>query len=186
MRSERRQPPLPSVRSQRSARRLQSRFQKAVDQNEQNKPEKNPGRQTLQKRRCVLRDGGNERIGLVADDDVQQQTQHDQQECRLDGRPADRSQLPEKIRHWRAGWGLSPHPSSMANQATDRCEKSHMMMPKTISPTKPLLPSWLTSPMMLATTPPKNGRVPPTNNAATMASANSIIPISVRPPIHIL
>src|SRR5580700_3677411 len=85
---------------------------------------------------------------------------------------------------WAVSRGL-PHPLT-TDQAIERCENSQRMMPKTINPTKPLLPSWPTRPMMLPTTPPKNGRVPPTSIAATIASASNIKPISVRPPIHIL
>src|SRR3981081_1465219 len=96
----------------RSARRQQPRSDEAVDQDDQNEPEKNPRRQALQKRRRVLRDRREERIGFTPADHVHQYTKNYQQERRLDGRPADRPQLSQKISHWRAGWGVSPHPST--------------------------------------------------------------------------
>src|SRR6185312_9332622 len=58
------------------------------------------------------------------------------------------------------------------------------MTPTAIRPTRPLAPRSFTSTMMLFTTPPKNGRVPPTNSPATIARASSINPISVNEPIH--
>src|SRR5437773_9426249 len=97
-----------SMTTKRSARRQQPRTDDAVDQDDQNEPEENPRRQALQKRRRVLRDRRDERIGLIADDDVQQYTKNDQQKRRLDGRPADGPQLSQEISHWRAGWGVSP------------------------------------------------------------------------------
>src|SRR5215831_10673140 len=59
-----------------------------------------------------------------------------------------------------------------------------MMIPTAIRPTRPLLPRSLTSAVILPTTPPKNGNVPPISNDATIASASNIKPMSVSAPIH--
>src|SRR5439155_2590 len=122
------------------------------------------------------------------EDDVQQDAEHDQQERSLDHGPADPAQLRQEGLHdvWRRGrGGDSPHPPT-AGQASVRFEKSHRMMATAIKPTSPFLPKSATIPTILLTTPPKNGKEPPTRSAATIASASSINPISVRPPIHIL
>src|SRR5437773_6057314 len=160
---------------------LESLFHHAVDHHDQGDAENDAGRQALQKIRGVLRHAPNERIRLAAEDDVQQYAQHDQQKDRLNHGPADRAQPQQKI-HVGAGWGVLPHPSTH-NQTSERFEKSHRMIATAISPARPFFTRSATIPTILVTTPPKNGRVPPTNSAATIASPSSINPISVKPPI---